>query len=86
MDPLLEDLAAEVLVEAAAASREVKKMAEHERKCPDCKVVMLKLQNNKGVVIDKCPRCEGIFLDKGELVSIRKLGFFHYVSNYFRRD
>jgi len=54
--------------------------------CPRCKKVMEKLKNKKGIVIDRCAKCGGIFLDKGEIQAIKKAGFFHYVANYFRKD
>jgi Zn-finger nucleic acid-binding protein len=60
-------------------------MEEKTIKCPKCGVDMAKLTNGK-VIIDKCPQCEGIFLDKGEMEAIRGQGFIHYVLNWFRRD
>ncbi len=33
--------------------------------CPKCKVTLEPL-SYKGVTIDKCPNCEGVWLDKGE--------------------
>jgi Zn-finger nucleic acid-binding protein len=54
-------------------------------KCPKCKVYMEKMYNHDKVVIDKCPVCGGIWLDKGELNVIGKLGFFKYIRNYFKK-
>ena len=54
-------------------------------KCPKCHVNMLKLTNGK-YVIDKCPKCEGIFLDKNEVDVAHKIGFVTYVMDYFRKD
>jgi Zn-finger nucleic acid-binding protein len=54
-------------------------------KCPKCNVDMTKLTNGK-YVIDKCPQCGGIFLDKDEIDAAHKVGFVTYVKDYFRRD
>jgi len=53
-------------------------------KCPKCKVNMEKLTNNK-VVIDRCPKCGGVFLDRNEIGNMRRLGFIHYVFSYFKK-
>lgn len=36
-------------------------------KCPVCKDVTLLMSEKKGVEIDYCPECRGIWLDRGEL-------------------
>ena len=36
-------------------------------KCPVCKDVTLLMTEKKGVEIDSCPECRGIWLDRGEL-------------------
>jgi Zn-finger nucleic acid-binding protein len=59
-------------------------MDEKVIKCPKCVVDMEKLSNGK-YVIDRCPKCEGVFLDKGEMHNISRQGFISYVRNYFRR-
>ena len=41
-------------------------------KCPVCKDVDLKeVMTRNGVLVDWCPKCEGIWLDKGELEKIQ---------------
>lgn len=35
-------------------------------KCPRCNVDF-KLEKHKGIEVDRCPRCEGMWLDYGEL-------------------
>ena len=40
--------------------------------CPVCKVNMNKLQREE-IIIDKCPKCEGIWLDHGELDKLSEL-------------
>lgn len=39
-------------------------------KCPQCKDKDLVMSERKGVEIDYCPECRGIWLDKGELDKI----------------
>lgn len=34
--------------------------------CPKCQGVNLEPITYRGVTIDKCPRCKGVWLDKGE--------------------
>lgn len=36
-------------------------------KCPVCKDVTLLMTEKRGVEIDYCPECRGIWLDRGEL-------------------
>ncbi|HEX7877804.1 MAG TPA: zf-TFIIB domain-containing protein [Candidatus Eisenbacteria bacterium] len=38
--------------------------------CPRCDVVVLDEKTRDGVVIDACPRCRGIWLDRGELEKL----------------
>lgn len=42
------------------------------RKCPECDVP-LKETEMRGEIIDRCPQCNGIYFDKGELESIIKI-------------
>jgi hypothetical protein len=58
---------------------------EKKLKCPRCKKLMDKLNNGK-YTIDKCPSCQGIWLDKDEIVHINKQGLISYIADYFRRD
>lgn len=44
---------------------------EKKRKCPDDKSLMIKEVINE-IVIDKCPNCGGVFLDKNELDIIKR--------------
>lgn len=39
------------------------------KKCPVCKTDMYEIER-RGVIIDRCPECLGIWLDKGELDKI----------------
>src|SRR4029077_9641330 len=47
---------------------------EKRRKCPrDAGIVLMRhfWSVKRDVVVDECPKCEGIFLDPGELATIR---------------
>lgn len=39
-------------------------------KCPVCKDPTLVISERKGIEIDYCPECRGIWLDRGELDKI----------------
>lgn len=39
-------------------------------KCPHCQTVDLVMSDRQGVEIDYCPRCRGVWLDRGELDKI----------------
>ena len=39
-------------------------------KCPNCKDHHLVIAERKGIEIDHCPECRGIWLDRGELDKI----------------
>ncbi len=41
-------------------------------KCPVCKDITLLMSEKKGVEIDYCPECRGIWLDRGELEKLIK--------------
>jgi len=42
-------------------------------RCPHCKEIDLKpTLTTKGVLVDFCPQCEGIWLDKGEIFYFTK--------------
>ena len=38
-------------------------------KCPNCEVLLV-MTERQGVEIDYCPKCRGVWLDKGELDKI----------------
>jgi hypothetical protein len=55
------------------AEEEKKKLKElHFMKCPKCGMKLIAL-DYKGIEVDKCSECEGIWLDAGELESVSKL-------------
>jgi Zn-finger nucleic acid-binding protein len=54
-------------------------------KCPNCEEFLV-MTEKQGVEIDYCPKCRGIWLDKGELEKIIERTNTHYSSreNYER--
>jgi len=44
----------------------------HYMRCPKCGMELVEIDYQQ-IMIDKCTKCEGIWLDPGELVSISKL-------------
>lgn len=46
-------------------------------KCPACNETLL-MSDKKGVEIDYCPNCRGIWLDRGELEKIIERSAEHY--------
>ena len=56
-----------------AQNESLKVDQSQRRKCPRDSVVMMRhfWSVKRDVVVDECPKCEGIFLDPGELAAIR---------------
>lgn len=54
-------------------------------KCPVCKDVTLLMSEKKGIEIDYCPECRGIWLDRGELEKLIEKEI-SYDSNYYKPD
>lgn len=46
-------------------------------KCPSCNETLL-MSDKKGIEIDYCPSCRGIWLDRGELEKIIERSADHY--------
>ena len=44
----------------------------HFMRCPKCGMELIEI-DYKGIKVDKCSECEGIWLDAGELEAISKL-------------
>ncbi len=42
-------------------------------RCPKCRNQEMGVEVHKGVEIDRCPLCHGLFLDRGELASLIRL-------------
>jgi hypothetical protein len=55
------------------AEEEKKRLKElHFMRCPKCGMELIEI-DYKGINIDKCSECEGIWLDAGELEAVSKL-------------
>lgn len=55
-------------------------------KCPVCKDITLLMSEKKGVEIDYCPECRGIWLDRGELEKLIEKEVSYNDSHYERRE
>ena len=44
----------------------------HHMKCPKCGMGLIEI-DYKGIKVDKCSGCEGVWLDAGELEAVAKL-------------
>lgn len=52
---------------------EKKRMKElHYMKCPKCGMELIEI-DYKGIKVDKCSECEGVWLDAGELETVSHL-------------
>lgn len=69
------------------ATETIQERMDKEKKisCPKCGIIMDKLTNGR-YIIDKCPKCNGVYLDAGEVYTAGKQGFIAYILDYFRRD
>ena len=55
------------------AVEEKKRLRElHFLRCPKCGMQLLEI-DYKGIKVDKCSECEGIWLDAGEMDAVSKL-------------
>lgn len=69
------------LREKDTAERVAEERRSHHMKCPKCGAT-LKSESIRGIEIDKCPECRGLWLDHGELDALGKLqdpGLFNRV-------
>ena len=44
----------------------------HHMRCPKCGIELIEI-DYKGITIDRCSECDGVWLDAGEMESISKL-------------
>jgi hypothetical protein len=58
-----------------ALSEEERKRSQelHQMKCPKCGMELIEI-DYRGIRVDRCSACLGIWLDRGELESISNLG------------
>jgi Zn-finger nucleic acid-binding protein len=68
---LVENLAAAIDTLAFTASSEV--MDALPARCPRCEKPMDAATNAEGIRVDRCPSCQAVFLEQGELASIQLL-------------
>jgi len=55
------------------AEEEKKRLRElHYMRCPKCGMQLIEI-DYKGIKVDKCSECEGIWLDAGEMEAVSKL-------------
>lgn len=58
---------------AKLAANEKKRLKElHYMRCPKCGMELIEI-DYKGIKVDKCSECEGIWLDAGELELVSKM-------------
>ncbi len=55
-------------------------------KCPVCKDVTLLMSEKKGIEIDYCPECRGIWLDRGELEKLIEKEDNYNENHYEKRE
>lgn len=68
-------------------TEEKKRLKElHYMHCPKCGMNLIEI-NYKGIAVDKCSSCDGIWLDAGELEAISKLekGVLDKVFGVFKK-
>ncbi|MBL7684727.1 MAG: zf-TFIIB domain-containing protein [Deltaproteobacteria bacterium] len=51
--------------------------------CPNCQLGMQEIRRNE-VLLDTCPQCRGVWLDRGELEKILNIG--RQVENEWERE
>jgi len=44
----------------------------HHMRCPKCGMELIEI-DYKGIKVDKCSECEGVWLDAGELAAVSKM-------------
>jgi Zn-finger nucleic acid-binding protein len=55
-------------------------------KCPVCNTSNLQLSERKGIEIDYCPDCRGVWLDRGELDKILERSRSEEIHTYDDRS
>jgi uncharacterized protein len=57
----------------ATAPKKLIRSGLHYMQCPKCGMHLVEI-DYRGIKIDRCSDCEGIWLDKGELAALTNLG------------
>jgi uncharacterized protein len=68
-------------------AEEKKKLAAlHQMRCPKCGLELIEI-DYKGIKVDKCSECEGVWLDAGELETVSNLeqGALECFFNVFKK-
>jgi uncharacterized protein len=68
-------------------------LKDYNMKCPNCNETLV-MADRQGVEIDYCPKCRGVWLDRGELDKLmeRTAGYSsgestgHYPDDRYRKD
>ena len=58
----------------------LKGFSEKRAQCPKCQDTVMKKESHYGVMIDACPKCGGVWLDSGEILTCRH----HEWKDFFR--
>jgi Zn-finger nucleic acid-binding protein len=58
----------------------LKGFSEKRAQCPKCQDTVMKKESHYGVMIDACPKCGGVWLDSGEILTVRH----HEWKDFFR--
>jgi len=69
------------------AEEERKRLKElHYMKCPKCGMELIEI-DYRGIKVDKCSECEGVWLDAGELEAVSRLkkAGLNKLFNVFKR-
>ena len=71
-----------------ALSEEQRKRSQelHRMKCPKCGMELIEI-DYRGLLVDRCSACLGIWLDAGELETLSKMGkpIFDKLFDVFRK-
>ncbi len=58
--------------EAMATQEKIRLKELHHMRCPKCGMELIEI-DYKGVAVDKCSSCDGVWLDAGELEAISEM-------------
>lgn len=56
--------------ERLEAAKARQKERARSRQCPECRDVILVEEIYEGLIVDRCPRCRGVWLEAGELEQL----------------
>lgn len=70
---------------AAARPAHVDRLTGGDMNCPVCGTALM-ATDRQGIEIDHCPRCRGVWLDRGELDKLIERSTAHYASRGYDDD